>query len=244
MTKSKAAPSAAAPAKKTAAPKPATATPAVAAKKAPAKKVAAVTKAAVPAKKAASKAVVKKVATKPAAAKKAPAVKKIAAKEAVTKKTAPAKKVAATTEIAASRKAASIVKPAAAPKAAVRQPWSSAAPATLRALKAVYTALDDKKASDIRILHLGARSSLVDFYVIATSLAETHLRALHIECEKAFDLLQYPIIGIDRQTDSGWVVVDTPDIMVHVFTEEKRGHYALESNWKDAEIVNPALLPS
>ncbi len=157
-------------------------------------------------------------------------------------KKAPAVKAAASTATTAARKAESVQKPAAPVKTAVKQPWSQSAPGTLAALKALANALIDKKASDLRILHLGRRSSITDFIVIATGLAETHLRALHIEAEKALDLLKYPIIGIDRQTDSGWVVVDAADIMVHIFTEEKRGFYALEANWKDAEIVPLAQL--
>jgi ribosome-associated protein len=42
---------------------------------------------------------------------------------------------------------------------------------------------------------------------------------------------------MDTGLGSGWLVIDAFDIMVHVFTQENRRKYALESLWKDAEEI-------
>jgi ribosome-associated protein len=110
-------------------------------------------------------------------------------------------------------------------------------------LKLVCRALDEKKAEDLRVLDVSAHSSITDFLVIATGTSEPHLRALRVELEKVLDAAKARIVGIDTNQASGWLVVDAFDLMVHLFTREKRSLYGLENLWKDAtEISVPRLL--
>lgn len=103
--------------------------------------------------------------------------------------------------------------------------------------------LADKKAGDLRVLDISEQSSITDYLVLATGTSEPHLRALRVELEKALDSSKAYIVGIETAQDSGWTVVDTFDVMVHLFTPENRAKYRLESLWKDAvEVSVPALL--
>jgi ribosome-associated protein len=103
--------------------------------------------------------------------------------------------------------------------------------------------LADKKAEDLRVLDISEQSSITDYLVLATGTSEPHLRALRVELEKALDTAKAHIVGIETAQDSGWTVVDTFDVMVHLFTPENRAKYRLESLWKDAvEVSVPALL--
>jgi ribosome-associated protein len=108
----------------------------------------------------------------------------------------------------------------------------------------IVRALDTKKAGDLRVLHVGAQSSITDWLVLATGGSEPHLRALRIETERVLDAVHAPIAGLDGAgPGSGWTVVDAYQIMVHLFTPAQREHYALERLWRDAQEVNtPALL--
>jgi ribosome-associated protein len=117
-----------------------------------------------------------------------------------------------------------------------------AAPALLRQ---IVRALDEKQAGDLRVLNVGKQSSITDWLVLATGNSEPHLRALRIETERVLDDAKAPIAGLDGANlgGSGWIVVDAYQIMVHLFTPEKRSAYALERLWRDAsEIQVPALL--
>jgi ribosome-associated protein len=46
----------------------------------------------------------------------------------------------------------------------------------------------------------------------------------------------HPIL-MEGEAESGWVLVDFQDIMVHIFDPEKRAYYNLEELWDDAHIV-------
>lgn len=98
-------------------------------------------------------------------------------------------------------------------------------------------ALDQKKAEDLRLLHVGDISSITDYFIIATGTSNPHLKALS---EIACDTLKES--GVDAVTtgagdQSGWVVVDAFDFMIHIFTKEMREYFNLEGLWKDGNLI-------
>ncbi len=110
-------------------------------------------------------------------------------------------------------------------------------------VKLCCQALDEKKAVDLQVLDVSAQSSITDYLVLATGTSEPHLRALRVELEKAIDASQHPILGMETAQESGWIVVDVFDVMIHLFTAEARAKYGLENLWKDAVSVSvPKLL--
>jgi ribosome-associated protein len=109
-------------------------------------------------------------------------------------------------------------------------------------LKACCQALYDKKAEAITVLYMGEKSSLADFFVIATGTSDPHLRALIGGVATTLKDMHVPVVGTDRSSDSGWMVIDAYDFLVHVFTEEMRDHYNLEGLWKDAERIEIELV--
>jgi len=114
--------------------------------------------------------------------------------------------------------------------------------ASLELVKLCCRALDDKKAGDLRVLDVSEQSSITDYLVISTATSEPHLRALRVELEKVIDAAKVRIVGMDSAPESGWVVIDSFDVMVHLFTEAKRAQYGLENLWKDAADVSVAKL--
>jgi ribosome-associated protein len=114
---------------------------------------------------------------------------------------------------------------------------------SLELVKLCCRALDEKKAIDLRVLDVSEQSSITDYLVLATGSSEPHLRALRVELEKAIDASQTRIVGMEVAQDSGWIVVDAFDVMVHIFAAETRTKYGLENLWKDAvEVSVPKLL--
>ena len=109
-------------------------------------------------------------------------------------------------------------------------------------LALICKALDEKKAEDLRVLDVSKQSSITDFLILATGNSEPHLRALRVELEKVIDATGTKILGMDKGLESGWLVVDAFDIMIHVFTPENRKKYALENLWKDAEEISVEAL--
>lgn len=104
-------------------------------------------------------------------------------------------------------------------------------------LQKCLEALDQKKADEIRVLYVGDVSSVTDYFLIATGTSNPHLKALAgevIDVLKAFGE-ESSVSGLGD--NSGWVVVDAYDFMVHLFTEEMRAYYSLETLWKDGNLI-------
>ena len=108
---------------------------------------------------------------------------------------------------------------------------------TLVELHDCCQALDDRKAESLRVFDVRGRSPIADFLVFATGNSQPHLRALrgavtaHLK-----DWSTRPRGGPD-ELQSGWIVVDAIDIVVHLFTEEMRDYYQLERLWGDAREI-------
>lgn len=109
--------------------------------------------------------------------------------------------------------------------------------AALDVVKLCCHVLDDKKAGDVAVLDVSEQSSITDFLVIATATSEPHLRALRIELEKALDANQVRLVGMEAAQESGWMVIDVFDVMIHLFMAEARERYGLERLWRDATEI-------
>jgi ribosome-associated protein len=94
--------------------------------------------------------------------------------------------------------------------------------------------LDDKKAGELTVLDVAAQSSITDYLVLATATSEPHLRALRVELEKALDAAKVHLVGMETAQESGWLIIDAFDVMIHLFLASTRERYGLERLWRDA----------
>ena len=88
----------------------------------------------------------------------------------------------------------------------------------------IQQALADAKGTDIKVYDMRGKSGLTDYFVVATGAAAPHLTAL----VKALPKKAYRVSG---DPESGWIVADYIDVIVHVFSPEARAYYALEKLW-------------
>lgn len=101
-------------------------------------------------------------------------------------------------------------------------------------LAACVRVLDDRKAEKLTVLDVRGLSTLTDFLVIATGNSDPHLRALVGATERELKNMHADVLGSEYYPGSGWAVVDAFDVMIHVFKQEDRDNYDLESFWKTA----------
>ena len=113
---------------------------------------------------------------------------------------------------------------------------------TLELVRFCCRALDEKKASDLRVLDVRKLSSITDYLVIATATSDPHLRAMRQELEKVLEENGTSTVRIETAEHSGWTIVDLFDVMIHLFRGDIRTHYGLENLWKDAAVVSLPLV--
>ena len=101
----------------------------------------------------------------------------------------------------------------------------------------VKAALADKKAVDVKAYDVRGISGLTDVFVVATGTAAPHLKALVAGVQAAMRDAGAPPYRTSGDPQSGWVVVDYVDMVVHVFSPEARAYYALEKLWEAAPTM-------
>lgn len=92
----------------------------------------------------------------------------------------------------------------------------------------------EKKAFSVRILDLRKRSSVADFFVICSVDAEVQARAVADHITEQLREKKIRPWHTEGYRDTGWVLVDFVDVVVHVFLPRTRTFYALEKLWGDA----------
>ena len=97
--------------------------------------------------------------------------------------------------------------------------------------KAIKAALEDRKGTDVKVYDVRGMSQLADFFVVATGAAAPHLKALVAETQAAMKAAGVQSFRTSGDPESGWIVVDYIDVVVHVFSPEARAYYALEKLW-------------
>ena len=98
-------------------------------------------------------------------------------------------------------------------------------------------AIEDKKGSAIRVLDVRGKSSITDYLILVTGNSNPHLKAMKTGLDGALKDAGVELLGATREVDSGWLVVDAFDFMVHLQTEELRATYQLDQLWGDAAEV-------
>ena len=101
-------------------------------------------------------------------------------------------------------------------------------------VKILKAALEDKKAVYVRAYDVRGISGFADAFVVTTGTAAPHLKALVAGAQSAMKDVGVDSYRTSGDPQSGWIVVDYVDIVVHVFSPEARAYYALEKLWKDA----------
>jgi ribosome-associated protein len=96
----------------------------------------------------------------------------------------------------------------------------------------------DKQASDILMLDLHEVSLLADYFVICSGGSGRQIGAMRDDIMRSVrDLDPKRRIRTEGDIDSGWVLLDLGDVVVHIFSEEEREYYGLERFWADARPV-------
>lgn len=109
-------------------------------------------------------------------------------------------------------------------------------------LERVLASLDDDKAEDVVTIDLRGRSAMADHMVIASgrssrqvaSIAEKMAERLKQECGR--------LVRIEGKDTGDWVLIDTDDVIVHIFRPEVREFYQLEKMWMPADSLRAATL--
>ncbi len=97
--------------------------------------------------------------------------------------------------------------------------------------KNVLSALEDIKAFDIVSIDIRKQASIADYIIIASANSSRQAKALADNIKDRMQKINIPLIGIEGESGSEWVLVDLGDIIIHIMTPTSRVHFNLEELW-------------
>jgi ribosome-associated protein len=96
----------------------------------------------------------------------------------------------------------------------------------------------DKRAGDRVVLDVQRVSSVTDYYLICSGKSTTHLETITDAIRSELRAEGLNVLHAEGIAESGWVLLDYGDVLVHVFLEDTRTYYALERLWGDAPALS------
>jgi ribosome-associated protein len=103
--------------------------------------------------------------------------------------------------------------------------------------KLAVDAASDKKASDVVLLDIRELSIIADYFVICTGSNSRQIQAIASAIEDRLSEAKVPTRGREGAAETGWVLLDCGDVIVHIFGPMERDYYRLERLWSSAPTV-------
>ena len=102
--------------------------------------------------------------------------------------------------------------------------------------KGITNILEEYKAEDIKTISLRDKSDMADYIVICTGTSTRHVKALANYLTEELKKQELALLSIEGNQSGDWILVDTGDIITHLFRAEVRKYYNIEKIW-DTPII-------
>ncbi|NIP38868.1 MAG: ribosome silencing factor [Candidatus Dadabacteria bacterium] len=102
---------------------------------------------------------------------------------------------------------------------------------------ALAEAAFDKKAENIVILKMTKLSDFADYFVICSADSDRGVKTIVENVDKKCKELGEKPKGVEGLKECRWVLIDSVDVLVHVFYEPVREEFDIESLWNEAPRI-------
>lgn len=109
---------------------------------------------------------------------------------------------------------------------------------SLAIAKIAAAAAEDKKAKDTVILKLSRLTIIADYFVITHGDSGPQLKAMSNFIMRRLKEDKIKLLHYEGKSETGWILLDYGDVIVHIFSKEKRDFYDLEYIWQEAKKIH------
>jgi len=106
----------------------------------------------------------------------------------------------------------------------------------------ILAKLDDDKAQDVVFIDLKGKSAMADGLVVASGRSHRHVGAMADHLLRSLKDAGYGRCRVEGLPACDWVLIDTGDVIVHLFRPEVRAFYNIEKIWSVEPPANRAVV--
>ena len=108
---------------------------------------------------------------------------------------------------------------------------------SLELANAIADAASDKKARDIVLMNMEKLTPTTDYFMVCDAGSTTQVRAIADNIEEKLQEKGLDYLHREGYREGEWVLLDYGDCVAHIFLQESREYYSLETLWGDAELT-------
>jgi ribosome-associated protein len=108
-------------------------------------------------------------------------------------------------------------------------------------LNMILSRLDDMKAEETVTIDLRGKSAFSDYMIVTSGRANRHVGAIAENVTKALKEHGIRNLHVEGLPNCDWVLIDSGDVIVHVFRPEVREFYNLERLWTQGPVAAKAI---
>jgi ribosome-associated protein len=109
-------------------------------------------------------------------------------------------------------------------------------------LRTAARAAADKKAFQIVGFEVSDLTSYTDRLLICSGASDRQVAAISDAVQRRLKEVGRRPLHVEGERRADWVLLDYGEFVIHVFTEERRTYYGLDSLWGDAPKIDGAAL--
>jgi ribosome-associated protein len=111
-------------------------------------------------------------------------------------------------------------------------------PTAERRVRRAARAALEKRALDLVVLDVQRVSGIADYFLICSGRSTTHITTIMDAIREELKADGVRPRHAEGQPESGWVLLDYGDVLIHLFLEDTRAYYALERLWGDVPLLS------
>ncbi|OGO34576.1 MAG: ribosome silencing factor [Chloroflexi bacterium RBG_16_57_11] len=103
--------------------------------------------------------------------------------------------------------------------------------------RTIANVLEDKKGEDILLLDIRELTDFTDYFVICSGTSDRMLKALADEVLERVRTMHGMKGRVEGLPQDGWLLIDYVDVVVHLFSPDRRDYYRLEELWGKGKVL-------
>jgi len=103
--------------------------------------------------------------------------------------------------------------------------------------RTIVNVLEEKKGEDIVLLDIQGLATFADYFVICSGTSDRMLQALAEAAVEQVRNHYHLKARVEGEARDGWVLVDFGDIILHLFSPDRRNYYKLEELWSAGKVL-------